>query len=396
MNRQQQPFIQNYNSQSGEYYDYVIAGAGAAGLSLLMHIIDCGKLQDKRILLIDKDPKKANDRTWCFWEKEPGPFQNIVYKEWTKLFFYSDDLSKELKLAPYTYKLIRGLDFYTFCFEKIKQHPNIFFLQAAIENISSDQKETSVLVNGKKIYATYIFNSILFQKPTLNRRQYWLLQHFKGWVIETEHAAFNNDSATLMDFRTDQSRGTAFFYVLPFSANAALVEYTLFSPQLLSQGEYEAALKNYIEEQLGITGYFIKEKEFGVIPMTNYPFPKRKNNIINIGTAGGQTKGSSGYTFSNIQKHSSAIVKALVETGDPLSGIIEKKRFLFYDSVLLHILFQRKLEGKEIFTLLFTKNKTVSVLQFLDNETSLQGELNIIKSLPMWPFLKAAIKQTGL
>jgi lycopene beta-cyclase len=79
-----------------------------------------------------------------------------------------------------------------------------------------------------------------------------------------------------------------------------------------------------------------------------------------------------------------------------LSGIIEKKRFLFYDSVLLHILFQRKLEGKEIFTLLFTKNKTVSVLQFLDNETSLQGELNIIKSLPMWPFLKAAIKQTGL
>jgi lycopene beta-cyclase len=396
MDQQQSFIVEKANNQSAEYYDYVIAGAGAAGLSLLMHMIDCGKLQDKRILLIDKDPKKTNDRTWCFWEKEPGPFQTIVYKEWARLFFYSGGLSRELELAPYTYKLIRGLDFYTFCFEKIKQYPNIVFIQADIENIISDGEETSVLVNGKHIYAHYIFNSILFQKPKLNPRQYWLLQHFKGWVIEAEKPAFNKDSATLMDFRTSQARGTAFFYVLPFSSTTALVEYTVFSPQVFSESEYNASLKNYIEQQLKINGYTIKEKEFGVIPMTNYRFPKRENNLINIGTAGGQTKGSSGYTFRNIQKHSSAIVKALVETEDPLSGIIEKKRFLFYDSVLLHILFQRKLEGKKIFTLLFTRNKTASVLQFLDNETSFAEELSIIKSLPVWPFLKAAIKQISI
>ena len=74
-------------------------------------------------------------------------------------------------------------------------------------------------------------------------RQYWLLQHFKGWYIETKQACFQPDSATLMDFRAEQNRGTAFFYVLPFSATKALVEYTLFSPNLLAENEYDEALK---------------------------------------------------------------------------------------------------------------------------------------------------------
>ena len=65
-------------------YDYIIAGAGCAGLSLAMHIIHSGKLQDKKVLLIDKDPKNSNDRTWCFWQSEEGLFEPIVYKEWQK------------------------------------------------------------------------------------------------------------------------------------------------------------------------------------------------------------------------------------------------------------------------------------------------------------------------
>ena len=39
-------------------YDYIIAGAGCAGLSLAMHIIHSGKLQDKKVLIIDQNPKK--------------------------------------------------------------------------------------------------------------------------------------------------------------------------------------------------------------------------------------------------------------------------------------------------------------------------------------------------
>ena len=53
-------------------YDFIIAGAGCAGLSLLYRILQEPALQNKSVLIIDKDTKNSNDRTWCFWEKNSG------------------------------------------------------------------------------------------------------------------------------------------------------------------------------------------------------------------------------------------------------------------------------------------------------------------------------------
>ena len=92
-------------------------------------------------------------------------------------------------------------------------------------------------------------------------------------------------------------------YVLPTSTTEALLEYTLFSKNLLSKEEYEAEIQKYIEN-LGITEYEIIEKEEGNIPMTCYPFWKHNTkNIVNIGSAGGWTKASTGYTFKNASKN---------------------------------------------------------------------------------------------
>src|SRR6476661_7476448 len=119
------------------HYDCIITGAGCAGLSLVQHLIHSGKFSEKKILIIDKDAKQKNDRTWCFWEKENGLFQSIVRKEWKHLFFHSHSVSKELNIQPYTYKLIRGIDFYNYCLNEIRHHPNIIFLNATVENIIS-------------------------------------------------------------------------------------------------------------------------------------------------------------------------------------------------------------------------------------------------------------------
>lgn len=374
-------------------YDYIIAGMGCAGLSLVMHMLQSGKFSDKKILLIDKEQKNRNDRTWCFWEKETSLFEPIVHKEWKQLSFYSETLSKELSIDPYTYKLIRGIDFYDHCIGQIKKHPNIFIEEAVIEEITSKNGETCLTAQGKRFYAPFIFNSILLQKPQLREHQYWLMQHFTGWVVETEKAVFDPSLATLMDFRTDQSEGATFFYVLPFSENKALIEYTLFSKRLLNKEAYRDSLKGYIQNRLNILTYTIVEEEFGIIPMTNYSFPLRHHNIINIGTAGGQTKASSGYTFRFIQKQSEAIVKGLIDKGNPSAYLSEKKRFQFYDSVLLNILHYNKMRGDRIFTQLFKTNKAADVLAFLDNDTSVLEEMKIISGLPTRTFLMAAIKQ---
>mgnify|MGYP003575733368 CR=1 FL=1 len=379
----------------GASFDFIVCGAGCAGLSLLVRLIESGNFKDKKILLVDKEHKNKNDRTWCFWEEGEGTFEPIVYKRWKELWFHSHYLSKSLKLQPYQYKLIRGIDFYNHCLSIIKQQPNITFLRAPVEKVFSSEAEGTGVIAGGKIYKShFVFNSILFSKPQLKQHQYWLLQHFKGWVIETASDVFDAGSGTLMDFRTDQSEGATFFYVLPFAPNRALVEYTLFSKEILQPEVYQNALKTYLKETWKLADYKVLEEEWGVIPMTNAAFPTVNGNIIHLGTAGGQTKASSGYTFQFIQKQTAAIVNSLVSKGHPFTGELNGRRFHFYDSVLLHILHHRTLPGDVIFSHLFQKNKAAQVFRFLDNDTNLPQELRIISTLPTLPFLKAAVARS--
>ncbi len=356
-------------------------------------MIRSGKFTDKKILLIDKDPKQKNDRTWSFWETEPGLFEDIVYRRWKKTWFHNKDFSRLLDLDPYEYKMVRGIDFYQYCFSIIREHPGFEVKLEEITSIVNDSDQAVVHTPGGAYRADFVFNSLLSGKPELKKGEYFLLQHFKGWIIETTEPVFNPEEATLMDFRVDQSRGTTFVYVKPFSARKALVEYTLFTASQLSSGEYDEGLKDYIRQFLGLNAYHISETETGIIPMTNHAFTPVNGRIINIGTAGGQTKGSSGYTFRFIQKHSARIVESLVKKGNPF--ILRPqgpRRFRFYDSTLLHILQYNKVPGDRVFGLLFRKNKPAPVLRFLDNESSLLSELRIISTLPFWPFLKAAVK----
>lgn len=383
---------------SSKTYDFIFIGAGCASLSLLMRMLKSSELREKKFLLIEKEPKTHNDRTWCFWEKQAGFFEEIVYKKWDHLSFLSDKHTSTMDIAPYQYKMIRGVDFYNYCFNEIRKHPNVEVVYGEVKRMNYNRDSVVLHLNNQEIMLwgenRHVFDSIY--KPTeTNGKTIRLLQHFKGWVIETKMPAFNPSEAILMDFRVHQDHGTSFAYVLPFSETSALVEYTLFTKELLSQLQYDKELKNYIQVTLGIKEFMVKEEEFGVIPMTN-----EKLSLAggckwgwNIGTAGGQTKASTGYTFQFIQKQSEQIIDNLL-TIKNLNRVPDKPaRFRFYDNTLLHILYHNQLPGKEIFTRLFQKNKPQQVLRFLDNESSFGEELKIISTLPTWPFLKAAIRQ---
>jgi lycopene beta-cyclase len=375
-------------------YDYIIAGAGCAGLSFLTRLLQTGQFNSKKILLIDRAPKTTNDRTWCFWEKEPGYFENIVYYSWDRLWFHGNDHSALHHITPYRYKMIRGEDFYKHCFDAISQYPNVTIQYSNVDGIKNTKSGPVLYTNGAAIEADYIFNSIIFEPPQLSKNHFYLLQHFKGWVIETEEAVFNPVEATLMDFRVSQQHGTTFVYVMPFSETKALVEYTLVSKNLLKKEDYDAGLKDYLHRFLNLQHYNLLHEEFGSIPMTNYPYEWGDGGIIHIGTAGGQTRPSSGYTFQFIQKQSARLVSSLLQKGIPLAvNGFGEKRAHWYDGILLRILSKGSLPGDVIFSTLFRKNKANDILQFLDNETSLQQELKIISVLPKGVFVKAALQQ---
>lgn len=374
------------------HYDYIIAGAGAAGLSLLVNMIQSGRFSDKKILLVDKEHKNRNDRTWCFWEQQEGLFEKIVYRKWNRIWYHGESFSKLFNITPYYYKMIRGIDFYQYCLRMVAAQHNITVAYGAVTGMDScTGGSTWLMVENQKITAEYIFSSIP-SKQVIKKGTHYLQQHFKGWTIETAENLFDPQEATLMDFRVSQQHGTTFVYVMPFSPNCALVEYTLFTEHLLPQQQYDEGLKDYIKTFLGCYNYTVKEEEFGIIPMTNQRFAANRSNIIYIGTAGGQTKPSSGYTFQFIQKNSAALVKGLL-TGGELHLPPVPYRFHFYDSVLLNVLATGKADGACIFTELFKKNPTHRLFRFLDNESSFADDVQLISTLPTWPFLKAGVQE---
>ncbi len=349
--------------------------------------------KEKKILLIDADDKRKNDRTWCFWEAEAGLFQEIVYKEWSTIDFYGDGFSGRWDITPYRYKMIRGADLYRYVFDQISLHSNVVFLQEKVERIYSNNLTAFVQTNVQLFAAQYVFNSILFNPKEL-QTGISLLQHFKGWMITTEEDVFNSSVATFMDFRVATPEGNTFVYLLPVTQRKALIEYTVFSPSLLNENEYSTGLKKYIAQFLNITRFAVEEEEFGVIPMSNFAFAKTPLSIVNIGTAGGQTKGSSGYTFQFIQKHSTAIVDALMKSEPPgKQNHFFSKRFKIYDDTLLSVLHSQKLTAAQVFADLLRHNKPQQVFKFLDNETSLAEELKIMSSVPSHIFLPAAGRQ---
>ena len=375
-------------------YDYIITGAGCAGLSMLMRILNEPTLNTKKILVIDEQPKKDNDRTWCFWEKENDIFQSIVHHEWREINFLSPNYSAQLSIEPYTYKMIHGLDFYTHIINYAKGFASVEFIYEKVLSIKNESNKAVVTTTNTIYEGEYIFNSILFAKPKINSKQFYLLQHFKGWVIETEKPVFNPAIATFMDFTVSQQHGTTFMYVLPTTSNKALVEYTLFTETLLQKQDYETALQQYITKTLGIEKFTITHTEFGIIPMTNYKFPLQEGNIINIGIAGGQAKGSSGYVFKNIQKRTTQIVELLVKNKQPFfTKNFTGKKFHLYDSVLLHVLHHKKMSGDAVFASIFKKNKSEIIFKFLDNESTLLEDVKIMRSVPMHIFLPTAIKE---
>ena len=358
-----------------------------AGLSLAFYLNE-SRLRDKKTLIIDRDAKDKNDHTWCFWEKEKSAFGEIVFREWKGFWFHGTrDFSEFLSLDDYSYKMIRAVDFYEFVFSKIEQNPNFTFLQTDIQAI-----ENGVVKTGKGEFTAkeFIFDSFT-RKAYDNPKYQNLWQHFKGWLIETERDFFNPNEPTLFDFRVEQKDECRFFYVLPFSPRKALIEFTVFSDNLLEENEYEQNLEKYITESLGVKDFKILETETGIIPMSDEPheeFPAEK--IIRIGTAGGYVKPSTGYSFQRTQRRLQNLVNSLETNSiqNQKSKIQNWKAFL--DSVLLNVLLTKKHSADNVFTSLFSRNKPAQVLKFLDEDTSLIEDLRIMRTVPRTVFLQAA------
>ncbi|CAM3935976.1 lycopene beta-cyclase [Pedobacter westerhofensis] len=370
--------------------DILICGGGLAGLSLLYRAMKLGIWEGQQIIVVDRSDKGSNDRTWSFWKKEYSCFEELIRHRWDQLVFFSNDGNRlQLNSGGYTYNSIKSIDFYHAVLSYLRACTNITFVQADVLSVSSAEDSCTLITPEHTYVSRYLFNSI-YHQPELQAKEQYFLQHFKGIRIKTGSAVPPLSEAWLMDFRTEQKNGTTFFYTLPVANDELFIEYTLFSKSVLPMEMYDQQIKKYILEVLHIGQYEVLEDEYGVIPMTDHLFKRFEGNIVHIGTAGGDTRASTGYTFTNTQKTVGRILDSLQSAGHPFfkeenTGLKQQ----LYDATLLNVLAEGEYQGHQLFGDLFKKAPAYRIFAFLDSESSVLQDFFIMRSLRTMPFLKA-------
>lgn len=374
------------------HFDYIIIGNGLAGLQLALKMSEDTFFDTKTIALIDSSEKNTNDKTWSFWEKEPSQWSDIIEKSWQHASVITHKKEIHLNLLPYHYKTVRSLDFYNYAKEKLSLSKHIKFIISKVESVE-DINKTIVKTSSGAFTASHVFDSRIPDVYSLHSEKYIsIIQHFKGWIIETDTDAFDDTSLTMMDYRLKDGNQTTFTYVLPFSKTKALVEFTYFTDACVNENTYDSFIKTYIKDYLKIDHYKVLETEKGQIPMTNFSFKDfNTKNVTKIGTGGGWVKGSTGYSFKHTEKKVKQIIENLKDDKLPSEGLF-KRKFKFYDTVFLKVLKDENHKGEWIFQQFYDKNSIQTMFRFLDEESTFFEELKIMWSLFSWSFIKAFFK----
>ena len=352
-------------------FDYIIIGGGCAGLSLAYELEIYDKLKNKTLAIIEPRDEYKRDKTWSFWKVSSHNFEECIKKSWDNFTINIPNHTKHIDCKNTPYQTIDSGLFYQKIINVLKQNNKVNFFK----NINE--------INTKN---SFIFNSV--SDITNCKNNLW--QHFSGVEIETSKDFFDEEIFNLMDFDCEQKNNVHFFYTLPFKKNKALVETTWLSKMNdNSLKDYDFQIKDYIENHLNIKNYKINYKEEGAIPLF-YPSNTNEKNKINIGTAGGMTRLSTGYTFLNIQEHSKYI-RMNIENIQNAKQFEIKKKYKFLDEIFLKVLKKHPEKMPGIFFRMFGSSSN-TVIKFLSNKSNLLEDLSVIFKMPKSVFINALFK----
>jgi|TARA_B110000003_G_C16600646_1_gene515478 lycopene beta-cyclase len=348
-------------------FDYVIIGGGCSGLSLAYELEIHQKLKNKTLAIIEPREEYKRDKTWSFWKVFNHNFEDCVKKSWNNFTINSVGQTKYVECKATPYQTIDSGMFYQKIISKLKLNKNVSFFKK-IDEINQNN--------------SIIFNSVNETKETSEN----LWQHFYGVEIETRKDFFDEEIFNLMDFDCDQRNRIHFFYTLPFTKKNALIETTWISElKNNSLNDYEEQIDDYLCNHLNLRQCEIHFKEQGAIPLFRQENFKKKNHIY-IGSAGGMTRLSTGYTFLNIQEQSKYI-RENIENINKTKLFKISKKYDFLDKIFLKVLKNNSTEMGNIFYKMFECSPS-AVINFLSNKSNLYEDFSIVSKMPKWMFLK--------
>ena len=373
--------------------DLIIAGAGCAGLSALWYVLH-SQASSRRIIVIDHDLGSSGDRTWAFWGTHSSPFMHLADQQWHQLRVRFTTWERSAQLVSGCYARVRRSHYNAAIMDAASRCDNVRFINQPIVDIQDNRDGGIVRTSSDEFRAPLVLQSVRMSPNNLIATpRHPLRQHFGGWEVRTEHAVFDPNVATLMDFDTDQHGVVAFFYILPTAPDRALVEHTMFSLHEQPDTFHFDQVRRFLE-RIGTGSIEVEHSEYGVIPMEDRAINQRwGDHVWNLGTAGGRTKPSTGFTFQRIHAQSQHLVQAWASGEAPTPLPPSPWRYAFADRTLLSILHHRPELGRPIFEQLFRNTPIERVLDFLDEASTLRHDAAMVAGLPWRPFLRAAMRE---
>ncbi len=317
-------------------YDYILAGGGCAGLSLVYHLLG-SSLRDSDILILEPTLGEVPNKTWCYWDTAALPIHPETARfSWNSFYLQQGEQQHQHRLGNLSYYHLNSHDFYAHVLEKIKTFPNVHFLKEEVSAIRCEENEVQVETGSSGTYSSnFVFDSRITKDYSY---QNTLNQVFIGLKIKSKIPVFDPGFMGLMDFDTPSSSGFDFIYTLPFSTQEALIEYTAYTSEARGEEALLNSLTNFLKQKYGALEYEITFQESGQIPMTSRVQTQTTGpRHVRIGTAAGWTKPSTGYTFAQIQENCSQLVARLEQGATEDLRFPRKSRFVFYDNILLSI-----------------------------------------------------------
>ena len=363
--------------------DIAVLGGGLAGLSLVLQLLARGVTA--RITIVEPRDSYSDDRTWCFWDTEDHPFRHLIADRWPVWHVHDRTRAYACGGGAHAYARLASGDVYAHALDRIAQAPNVRLWQGTrVRHLEGRRVQT----DAGTLDADLVYDGRPPRLPETSSGPR-LLQQFVGRRIATDRDAFDSGACQLMDFRLPQTHGIAFLYVLPHGRREALVEATVFAATKVPGDRLDAMLDDALAARLEARVETLGE-ERGAIPMVpNLGERAPSPGVIPIGTRAGAPRGSTGYAFLPIQRHSRALADRLVR-GDPRPVRMRGHLTDWLDRVFLARLVQAPEQAPGDFGRLFGRVAPDRLVRFLMERGGVLDHLAVMSALPTGAFLRHA------
>ncbi len=399
-----------------EVVDLVILGGGCAGLSLGLalalrqaqtqtqprqSLTDTASACQPTVVILESRSTYTQDRTWCFWPTEVTRAQGLdalAAHRWLKLRVSTTNTPGVLlDYTAWPYAMVNAHAFYEHAVAAI----------AGTDNIRLRLGEPALhCERGSHQWRVHTAQGVLRCNAVLDTRPIavpveggaLLWQSFYGVEVESTQAVFDAACADLMDFAPASDEEIRFTYVLPTSAQRALIEMTVFSPQPLGPQTLAAQLDAALAQRTRGAAFTRLRSEHGVLPMGSTPMaglalPAAQPGYVYAGLTAGGARAATGYAFVRIQQWAIACAQALAQGQGPLGHAPDSWIQSRMDQLFLQVIRTHPQAAPELFRSLFQRAGAHRMARFLSDQASLLDRAVIASSLPPGLFVGQLARQ---